>query len=39
VIFAPLLIFIYVRISKVEEGELSDNKEYEDYKKEVPFFV
>lgn len=39
VVFAPILIYMYVRVSKIEEGELSDNKEYEDYKKEVPFFI
>ncbi len=39
VIFAPILIYMYIRVSKIEEKELSPKKEYEEYKKEVPFFV
>ncbi|UCG70542.1 MAG: isoprenylcysteine carboxylmethyltransferase family protein [Thermoplasmata archaeon] len=39
VIFAPILVFMYVRVCKIEEKELSDIEEYKDYKKEVPFFI
>lgn len=39
VIFAPILIFMYLRVCKIEEKELSDIKEYEEYKERVPFFI
>jgi protein-S-isoprenylcysteine O-methyltransferase Ste14 len=39
VIFGPVLIIIYVRVSLIEERELGDNEEYKKYKKEVPFFL
>jgi protein-S-isoprenylcysteine O-methyltransferase Ste14 len=38
-IFAPILIYVYVRVCKVEEKELSENSEYSNYKKRVPFFI
>jgi isoprenylcysteine carboxyl methyltransferase (ICMT) family protein YpbQ len=39
VIFAPILIFMYVRVSRKEEDELAEIEAYEEYKKEVPFFL
>ncbi len=39
VVFAPILIFMYVRVSKIEEKELSEIEEYQMYKDKVPFFV
>ncbi len=39
VIFAPILVYMYVRVSKIEEKEFADIKEYEAYKETVPFFV
>ena len=39
IIFAPILIYMYLRVSKKEEKELSSVKEYEAYKEEVPFFI
>ncbi len=39
VIFAPILVYMYVRVSKIEEKELSNIEEYEAYKEKVPFFV
>jgi protein-S-isoprenylcysteine O-methyltransferase Ste14 len=39
VIFAPILIYMYIRVSKIEERELSDIEEYEKYKEEVPFYI
>lgn len=39
VIFAPILIFMYVRVSRKEEEEFAEIKAYEEYKKEVPFFL
>jgi len=39
VIFAPILIFMYIRVSKKEEEELAGIEAYEEYRKEVPFFV
>lgn len=39
VIFAPILVYMYVRVCKIEEKELSELKGYEEYRKEVPFFV
>ena len=37
-IFAPILIYIYVRVCRLEEQELSHIKVYSSYKKTVPFF-
>jgi len=39
VIFAPILVFMYVRVSKKEEEELSENEAYEEYKKGVSFLI
>jgi protein-S-isoprenylcysteine O-methyltransferase Ste14 len=39
VIFGPILIVIYIRVSLIEEKELEDIKEYESYKQTVPFFL
>ena len=39
VVFAPILIYMYVRVSKIEEKELSDIEEYQIYKGKVPFFI
>jgi protein-S-isoprenylcysteine O-methyltransferase Ste14 len=39
IIFAPILIFMYVRVCRIEEDELCDIEGYKDYIKEVPFFV
>jgi protein-S-isoprenylcysteine O-methyltransferase Ste14 len=39
VIFAPILIYMYIRVSRIEEAELSDIEAYEKYKEEVPFFI
>jgi protein-S-isoprenylcysteine O-methyltransferase Ste14 len=38
-IFAPILIFTYIRVCKVEENELANIKKYKVYKRKVPFFV
>ena len=39
VIFAIILIYKYVKVCKIEEKELSNNKRYKDYKEKVPFFI
>jgi protein-S-isoprenylcysteine O-methyltransferase Ste14 len=39
VIFAPILIFMYIRVSKKEEQELAGIEAYGKYRKEVPFFL
>ncbi|UCE74970.1 MAG: DUF1295 domain-containing protein, partial [Methanomassiliicoccales archaeon] len=39
VIFTPILIFMYLRVCKIEEKELSHIKEYEIYKNKVPFLI
>ena len=39
VILGPILVFIYVRVSVIEERELGDNEDYLEYKKRAPFFV
>lgn len=40
VIFVPVMVYKYVRLCKLEEAEISaEFPEYEDYKKEVPFFI
>ena len=38
-IFAPILIVIYIRVCIIEERELSKNPAYEDYRKLVPFLL
>ncbi len=38
-IFAPILIYIYIRVCKIEENELSNNMDYNSYRKTVPFFI
>lgn len=39
VILGPILIFIYIRVSLIEERELEDNDDYKKYKEKVPFFA
>ncbi|ODS39670.1 MAG: hypothetical protein A7315_02950 [Candidatus Altiarchaeales archaeon WOR_SM1_79] len=39
VVFAPILVFMYFRVSKIEEEELADKDGYAVYRKEVPFFI
>ena len=39
IIFAIILIFMYVRVCKIEEKELSHIKKYKEYKERVPFFI
>ena len=39
IIFAIILIFMYVHVCKIEEKELSHIKKYEEYKEKVPFFI
>lgn len=39
VIFAPILIYIYLRVSKKEEKEFSKIKEYQVYMNQVPFLL
>jgi protein-S-isoprenylcysteine O-methyltransferase Ste14 len=38
-IFAPILIFIYIRVCKLEEHELGREQRYREYKERVPFFI
>ena len=38
-LFAPILIFMYVRVCVIEERELGSNPAYQQYKKQVPFFI
>ncbi len=38
-IFAPILIYKYVQVCRVEEKELEESVEYADYRKKVPFFI
>ncbi|WP_455391671.1 methyltransferase family protein, partial [[Eubacterium] cellulosolvens] len=38
-VFAIILIVIYIRVSVTEEHELEQNLEYQKYKKKVPFFI
>ena len=38
-IFAPILIYIYIRVCRLEERELANNKQYRIYKRKVPFFI
>jgi protein-S-isoprenylcysteine O-methyltransferase Ste14 len=39
VILGPILIFIYVRVSVIEEREFQGNEDYLEYKKKVAFFL
>ena len=39
IIFAPILLFMYVRVCRVEEQELSTHEEYAEYRRTVPFFI
>jgi len=39
IIFAIILIFMYVRVCKIEEKELTHIKKYQEYKEKVPFFI
>jgi protein-S-isoprenylcysteine O-methyltransferase Ste14 len=39
VIFGPILMIIYIRVSLIEEKELKGITEYESYKESVPFFL
>jgi len=39
VVFAIILVYMYIRVCRIEEKELSHIKEYKKYKKEVPFFI
>jgi len=39
IIFAIILVFMYVRVCKLEEKELAHIKEYKEYKEKVPFFI
>ena len=38
-IFAPILIAVYIRVCKLEEKELDKNYEYSKYKKKTPFLI
>ncbi len=38
-IFAPILIYKYVKVCKIEEKELTKITNYGKYKKKVPFFI
>ena len=39
IIFAPILIYKYVKVCITEEKELAHIKKYKDYKEKVPFFI
>lgn len=39
VIMAPILIYMYIRLSKTEEKEMIAVYEYQEYKEKVPFFI
>jgi protein-S-isoprenylcysteine O-methyltransferase Ste14 len=39
IIFAPILIYMYIRVCFTEEKELAHIEEYQAYKKKVPFFI
>lgn len=39
VIFSIVLVFMYVRVCKLEEKELSHIKKYQEYKEKVPFLI
>lgn len=38
-IFTPILVFKYIQVCRVEEGELAESASYEIYRKQVPFFI
>lgn len=38
-IFIPILLYKYVKVCTVEEKELAHIKKYQNYKKQVPFFI
>jgi protein-S-isoprenylcysteine O-methyltransferase Ste14 len=38
-IFAPILVVMYIRVCRLEEKELNKNNEYSNYKKKVPFLI
>jgi protein-S-isoprenylcysteine O-methyltransferase Ste14 len=38
-IFAIILIFMYLRVCKIEEKELQRDNNYKKYKEKVPFFI
>jgi methanethiol S-methyltransferase len=38
-VFAPILVFVYVRVCFIEEKELEENTRYQEYRKQVPFFI
>ena len=38
-IFATVLIIMYVRVCRIEEKELDHIKKYQEYKEKVPFFI
>lgn len=39
IVFAPILLFMYIRVCLVEERELAIHAEYAEYRKTVPFFI
>ncbi|UCD03776.1 MAG: isoprenylcysteine carboxylmethyltransferase family protein [Candidatus Woesearchaeota archaeon] len=39
IIFAPILVYKYIQVSITEEKEMSGNKKYQEYIKNVPFFI
>ena len=38
-VFAPILIYKYVGVCKIEEKEMSDVTDYKEYSARVPFFI
>jgi protein-S-isoprenylcysteine O-methyltransferase Ste14 len=38
-LFAPILVYKYVRVCLTEEKELASNTDYQSYKQRVPFFL
>ena len=38
-VFAPILLFMYYRLCRVEEGEVGDLPGYEDYRRDVPLVI
>lgn len=39
VIFAPILIFMYIRVCKKEEKEMGEDHDYQAYRNKVPFMI
>lgn len=39
VIFSIILLYKYLKVCKIEENELSSDKKYQKYRKNVPFFL